>query len=93
MMDLYFFVKTFILTVALVVLLQLKIGSHSLEEQATMLFRGSLIATPLNAIAQGGAQFTRDMISGIQEKIDGPKKNQPKEASKAKASGFKFSWD
>ncbi len=93
MMDLYFFLKTLILTIALVVLLQIKVGEQTIENQAVALFRSSAIEAPLVGVVQGGAKLTREAITYIQEKVNGKDEKAKEKSSPQKKSGFKFNWD
>lgn len=93
MMDIYFFLKTLILTVALVIVLQVKIGEQTLEDQAVTVFRSSVVEEPLRKVAEGGAKFARKVVLLTQEKINGDKSKKEKETSSEKKSGFRFNWD
>lgn len=93
MMDLYFFLKTIILTVALVIVLQVKVGERTLEDQAVNAFRSSIIEEPLTNVAKGGAQIVRRVVLLTQEKINGTKDEKENQTSSKKKSGFRFSWD
>jgi hypothetical protein len=86
MLDLYFFLKTFILTIALILVLQMKIGNRSLEDRAVMAFKSSVIEEPLTAVAEGGAKLIRTTVKKIQDRIDGKKPEEKK------SSGFRFNW-
>lgn len=93
MMDLYFFFKTLILTIALVVVLQIKIGDQTIENQAVSLFRSSGMEAPLLDIAQGGASLARGAISYVQEKVNGKSEKAKDKSATEKKSGFRFNWD
>lgn len=93
MMDIYFFLKTLILTLALIIVLQLKVGEHTLEDRAVSVFKSSIVEEPLTKIAQGGALLVRRAVFLIQEKINGGEEKKESETSPKKKSGFKFIWD
>lgn len=94
MMDFYFFLKTLILTVALVVVLQVKIGEETLEDQAVMVFRSSIVEEPIRKVAQGGAKLVRNVVKLTQEKINGAGSSEKEaEPTSKKKSGFRLNWD
>jgi uncharacterized metal-binding protein len=76
MMDFLFFVKTFFLTVAVVVLMQVNIGEKSLESHAMTFVQSSAIVAPLNGVAKGAAKLARDITQTVSSKI---KKNTKKQ--------------
>lgn len=95
MMDLYFFLKTLLLTLALVLVLQMKVvGDQTLEDQAMMVFHSSVVEQSLSKVAQGGAKIARNLINFAQEKINGKKDEKKNQTSQEKKkSGFRFIWD
>ena len=93
MMDFYFFLKTLTLTLAFIILMQIKIGNKSLEDQALMVFRSSVIEEPLTKIAHGGVKMARDAVKAIQDKINGSPSAREEENKNQKRSGFKFNWN
>ncbi len=76
MMDFLFFVKTFVLTVAVVVVMQIQVGEKSLETHAMSWVQSSTVAQPLNNVAKGAAKLARDVTQTISSKV---KKNTKKE--------------
>lgn len=69
MMDFLFFVKTFILTIAVVLAMQIHIGSTSIENHAMSFVQNSALVAPLNSVAYGGAKFIRNMTQSIYARI------------------------
>lgn len=92
MMDFYFFLKTLALTMAVVILMQIKVGGKSLEDQALMFFRSSMIEEPLTKMAHGGVKMARDAVKAIQDKINGASSAR-EENTEQKRSGFRFNWN
>ena len=94
MMDFYFFLKTMALTLAVVILMQIKIGNKSLEDQALMFFRSSMVEEPLTKMAHGGVKMARDAVKAIQDKINGTSSSEQEEkANQKRSSGFRFNWN
>ena len=78
MMDFLFFIKTFLLTVAIVVMMQIHVGDRSLENHAMSFVQSSAIVAPLNNVARGAAKFIRDItqtVSSRMKKDPKPKSN------------------
>lgn len=84
MMDFLFFVKSLCLTVALVLLMQVQIGSSSIETHAMHFVQSSMIVTPLNSVARGAAKLTRDVTHAISSRI--LKSHNKKEERKSSSS-------
>jgi uncharacterized metal-binding protein len=76
MMDFLFFVKTFALTIVVVLLMQLQVGEKSIEHHAMAFMQSSAVIQPLNGVAKGAAKLARDVTQTISAKI---KKNTKKE--------------
>ena len=79
MMDFMFFVKTFLLTIAIVLLMQLQVGSKSIETHAMMFVQSSTIASPLNSVARGAAKMARDLTQKISSRVQSNTKKAKKE--------------
>ena len=83
MMDFMFFVKTFCLTVVIVVLMQIRIGSQSIEGHAMGAIQSSMIVSPLNSVARGAAKLVRDVTQNISARVkSNTKKTKKEEGSK-----------
>lgn len=72
MSDIFFFVKTFVLTVAIIVLMQIEVGQRSIESHALSWIHTSPIIAPLNGAAKGASKLIRDTYDSIQKKIKNP---------------------
>lgn len=79
MMDFLFFTKTFLATLALVVLMQVQVGERSIENHAMSWVQTSAIVSPLNRVAQGGAKVIRDFTHYVSGQIKGTDKKDKKE--------------
>jgi hypothetical protein len=90
MVDFFFFVKTFILTVAIVLAMQIQVGDKSIETHTLSFVHSSYVVMPLNSAAQGGAKLIRDLSSYVSGKVRrNTKKNAKKEEKKSSSS---FRW-
>tara|TARA_B100000749_G_scaffold280893_1_gene280413 strand:+ start:14237 stop:14719 length:483 start_codon:yes stop_codon:yes gene_type:complete len=76
--DILFFIKTIVMTLVVVVLLQVKIGEFTLEQRATQWARQSSVAKPIQDVAHGGLLALRDgwrhfysLFSGEVQKVIG----------------------
>ncbi len=80
MMDFLFFVKTFILTVAIVLVMQIQVGDHSLENHAMGWVQSSAITSPLNDAAKGAGklfhELTAKLHSGVHHNVGKNKKEE-----------------
>jgi hypothetical protein len=65
MMDFLFFVKTLILTLAIVMVMQIQVGQKSLETHAMSFVQSSTVAAPLHGIARGAAQVVHDLSHSV----------------------------
>lgn len=65
MMDILFFVKTFLLTIAIVLVMQIQVGEKSLETHAMSFVQSSAVVAPLNGVAKGAAKMVRDLTETI----------------------------
>jgi hypothetical protein len=64
-MDVLFFLKTFLLTVAIVLVMQIRVGERSLESHAMSWVQSSVVVAPLNGVAKGAAKMARDLTQTI----------------------------
>jgi hypothetical protein len=65
MIDFMFFVKTVLLTVALVLLLQIQVDDHTIEAHALGWVQSSTIAKPMNLAAHGAAKMINDLAEKV----------------------------
>ena len=82
-MDFLFFVKTFFLTIAIVLLMQIQIGRSTIENQAMSFVQNSAIVAPLNNVARGAAKLARDLTNKISAKVKKNTKKNHKEEARA----------
>lgn len=90
MSEFFFFMKLFLLTIALVLVMQIQVGERSLESHAMGWVQTSALVQPLNSIAVGGAKVIKDLtakISGSVSQNSGKKKKEEKKSS----SSFRWS--
>lgn len=87
MMDFMFFVKTFALTVAIVLGMQIHVGDRSLETHAMTFVQSSTVVAPLNQVARGAAKLVRDITQTVSIQVKHntkkSKKDEPKRSSSA----------
>ncbi len=89
-MDFLFFVKTFILTVAIVLMMQIQVGTSTLESHAMSWVQSSSVASPLNTVARGAAKLFHDVTAKVWQ---GVHQNVGKKEKKEAKSFFpSFSW-
>jgi len=69
MMDIFFFVKTFILTLAIVLVMQIQVGNRSLETHAISFVQASGLNVPLSEVARGAARVTHDLSHKVTDMI------------------------
>lgn len=87
MMDFLFFVKTFCLTIVLVVLMQIQVGQSSIESHALGWVQHSAVVSPLNQTAHGAAQLIRDLTGYISQSL---KKKESKDKKEETRSSFRW---
>jgi hypothetical protein len=91
MMDILFFVKTFILTIAIVLVMQIQVGDHSLETHAMSWVQTSGAAGPLGEVARGAAKMTHDLSHKVTDLIhDHVTKNKKEDARIKRESSFRW---
>ena len=61
MKDLFFILKSLLLTSIVVLLLQIKIGRHTFEERITVWLHNASVILPLNEVASGGMKAIKDL--------------------------------
>lgn len=72
MRELFFFVKSLILTVIVVMLMQIEVGDNTVEQKAMMWIESSPIVSPLREAAEGGAKLVRQgwkQVAGAFDKV------------------------
>jgi hypothetical protein len=65
-----FFIRTFFLTIALILVLQIRWGDASLEDITMNFVTSSAIVSPLNQTAQGAVHFIRNMWTKANRTFD-----------------------
>ena len=90
MIDFLFFVKTFILTVAIVLVMQIQVGDHSLENHTMGWVQSSAVAGPLNTVARGAAKLVHDITAKVWQGVHHNVGKNKKEETHGWASSF--SW-
>lgn len=84
MMDFLFFVKTFVLTIAIVLVMQIQVGQQTIETHAMGWVQNSAVTAPLNGVARGAAKAFRDVTTYVSSKVK--KNTQKKKKEEARAS-------
>jgi hypothetical protein len=91
MMDFLFFLKTFILTIAVVIVMQIQVGDRSLETHAMGWVQSSGMSAPLSDVARGAAKMTRDFTGKISAMIrDNVSKNKKEDSRIKRESSFRW---
>ena len=90
MIDFLFFVKTFCLTIALVLAMQVEVGNKTIENHAMSWMQSSMIVTPLNTVARGGAKLARDLTGYVSGKVKNNTKNVDNKKEEKKSSSFRW---
>ncbi len=72
MSDLFFFIKTLVLTLALVTLMQIEVGQRSIESHALAWVHTSPMVAPLNSAAKGAAKLIRESYDSLQKNFKNP---------------------
>lgn len=94
MMDFFFFVKTFIFTAAVVLLLQIQIGKKTVEIHVRDSVKGSIAASFIGNAAHGGALVVKDTFNQFTQRIKANMWTKKKsEKSEVKASRFQWGWE
>lgn len=93
MMDFLFFVKTFALTLVIVLVMQIQVGNKSIENHALGFVQSSTVVSPLNSVAAGGAKLIRDTTRAISASIRGRNNQTTKPKKEDGKSSFKWLWN
>jgi hypothetical protein len=81
MMDVYFFIKSFLLTIAIVLVMQIHVGERTLESHAMSWVQSSYVVAPLNGVAKGAAKMARDLTETISISVHRNSKKKKTEKS------------
>jgi hypothetical protein len=84
MMDFLFFIKTFILTVAIVLVMQIQVGNRSLETHAMSWVQSTATSGPLQGVARGAARVTHDLSHKVTDLIHDHVNKNKREDSRIK---------
>jgi hypothetical protein len=89
MMDFFFFVKTFVLTIAIVLVMQIPVGNSTLETHAMGWVQSSGVGDPLHGVARGAAKMVHDLSHKISDAIhDNVNKNKKEDSRLKRESSF-----
>ena len=69
MREVFFCIKTFVLTIAIVIVMQVQVGERTLENHALAWVQTSPLVSPLNTVAQGAAKMIKEMMNKAQDQI------------------------
>jgi len=69
MSEILFCIKTFVLTVAIVLAMQIQVGERTIESHALAWVQTSPLVQPLNRVAQGAAKAAQDFWARILKKF------------------------
>lgn len=87
MMDFFFFIKMFILTIAIVLVMQIQFDNQSLETHAMSWVQSAAVIGPLHGIKRGAAQLVHDLSHKISSVIhDNVSKNKREDSHLKKES-------
>ena len=71
MADFFFVIKTFLFTLAIVVLMQIQVGEYTIEERSHAWIQESAIHRTLGKVALGAATVLKDSAQQVQGWIAG----------------------
>lgn len=93
MIDFFFFVKTLFLTLIVVLLLQIQVGSKTVEGHMHEWMEGSVAASFLGNAAHGGAIIIKDTTAALTKKMKSHIGFMHRhESSSTKASRMHWDW-
>lgn len=81
--DFFFVVKAFLFTIAVVILLQIKVGDSTIEERSHTLLQQSAIHKTLSKVALGAVTAIKDGVDYVQHWVAHTTQGQSKSASTA----------
>lgn len=93
MMDFMFFVKTFALTVAIVLGMQIHVGERSIETHAMSFVQSSTVVAPLNQVARGAAKLVRDITQTVSIQVKRNTKKNKKDEPRSSSSSESAEYD
>ena len=70
MLNLMFFIKTILITVLIVLILQIRFGSLTLEDHARHFIQTSALAQPVQDVAESGAVAVRKGMNWVTREIN-----------------------
>ncbi len=70
MREIFFCIKTFVLTIAIVVVMQIQVGERTLENHALAWVQTSPLVTPLHSVAKGAAKLIGEWAEVAREKAE-----------------------
>ena len=79
MTDIYFFLKTMALTIAIVLVMQIEVGTRTLEGHAMSWVQSSAVVAPLKTVARGASKLVKDSFASVTNSLkskDEKKKDQ-----------------
>jgi ABC-type sulfate transport system permease component len=71
MSELFFVLKSFLLTVILVVAMQVKVGNYSLEQYSQWWLQKSSVSTYVQSVAAGGALALKNLFFSVKSSVTG----------------------
>lgn len=92
MIDIMYFVKTLAITVAIVLVMQLQVGNHSIENHTLSFVQSSVMTTPLHSVARGAAKVTHDISHEVANLIHHNVNKNKKDDSRLKSES-PFPWN
>lgn len=69
MFNLFFMIKTLILTFVILVIMQVRVGEFTLEQRAMFFVHDSPVVEPLREVAEGSTRAVRNWLRGISQQI------------------------
>ncbi len=90
MSEFFFFVKSLVLTLVMVLVMQIQVGERTLESHAMGWVQTSALVAPIQSAAHGGAKMLRDGIAKLEAAISQRRGQNKKEEAKKPASPFRW---
>lgn len=89
MKEIFFVFKTFVISLALILFLQVRVGTSTLETHAHLFIQESWVTEQIQLVAEGGAKLVRTAAHSVGEKLQVIFKKNSKSEEK-KRFGFNF---
>ena len=86
MSELMFVLKSFIITVVLIVAMQVKVGNSSLESYSQWWLQKSSVSIYIQSVAAGGAFALKNLVTGVKGSVTGTIDSY-RQGSKAQQAG------